>query len=278
LNAEQVKGKVKSIAQKTKVDHQSILQSFFLERLLERISVSQYKENFILKGGLLIASIIGISSRSTMDIDTTIKAYPVNQEDITKLLTEVLSIDLQDDVSFEIQSIKTIREEDDYEGYRAIVKATFGKIEQHVKVDVSTGDVITPSEINYTYKSIFEDKNYNVMAYNLETILAEKIETVIRRGEATTRMRDYYDIHILKAMQQDNINKDLLIDALENTSRRRGSDDLLEMAFDVIEIIETSDTIKKLWGNYRKKYHYASEIEFNEIIDSIKWIAEYSIA
>ncbi len=157
------------------------------------------------------------------------------------------------------------------------MKSTYGKIEQHVKVDISTGDVITPSEINYTYESIFEDKKYNIMAYNLETILAEKIETVIRRGEATTRMRDYYDLHILKAMQQDYIKKDILIDALENTARRRESGDLLEMAFDVIEIIETSDTIKKLWENYRQKYHYASEIEFNEIINSIKWITKYSI-
>jgi len=168
------------MAKETHVDHQAIMQSYFLERLLERISVSPYNQNFILKGGLLIASMIGISNRSTMDIDTTIKGYLVNEEEITKLLTEVLSITLNDDVQFEMQSIKSIREEDDYDGFRAVVKATIGKIEQHIKVDISAGDVITPAEIEYHYKSVFDDSEFNVLAYNLETVLAEKIETVIR--------------------------------------------------------------------------------------------------
>lgn len=248
------------------IDPQELLQAFFLERLLERISKSQYRNNFILKGGLLIASMIGISSRTTKDIDATVKDYPVTEDKIRDLMTSILSIKVADDVEFEIQSVKAIREESEYNGYRFVLVCHFERIKQHVKVDVSTGDIMTPSEVEYSYKSNFGYEDINIMSYNLETIFAEKLESIMSKAETTTRMRDFYDVYVLYNMYKSTINFIQLITAINNTASARGTIDILSYKVELLKVIRESIPLKKLWKAYSNKYEYAKHIEYEQIL------------
>ncbi len=250
------------------------MQNFFLERILARISLSDYRKNIILKGGLLIASLIGTSKRSTMDLDATLKYYPVEMEKVEELVREILEIYVDDNITFEFISISSIREDDDYNGFRIKVDAKFERIIQHLKIDFSTGDKITPEDIRYEYKSMFDDEMIYIQAYNLETIIAEKYETILSRGEANTRMRDFYDLYVLKALKSNEIDFTVLRAAVENTAIKRNTQDLLEFADEILHSVQESNELLRLWDAYKKTYSYANHIEYAETVESIKWIYE----
>lgn len=220
---EQLKGSIRSFAKKNGLFSQEVLQMFLFERILERLSRSKNKDNFILKGGLLISSMIGINERTTMDMDTTVKDLPMDEEVIEKIIKEILSLDVGDGIEFSYDRIEPIREDDNYNNFRVFFFAKYGKINNPMKIDITTGDEITPAAIEYSYKPVFDDDIIEVKAYNLETILAEKLETVIRRNISTTRARDFYDLHTLFRIYKDTINYDLLAYAVDRTATKRDS-------------------------------------------------------
>ena len=268
-NAMQLKGLVTNIAKEKKISAQLVLQNYMLERFLERISLSSYRDNFIIKGGFLIASMVGLDSRATMDMDATIKGYPVNEETIRKMIEEVMTISVNDNITFMFRSIGEIREGDEYTGYRVALDAVYEKMAVPLKLDITTGDKITPKEIEYDYRLMFEDRTIRVLAYNLPTILAEKLETVISRGDQNTRPRDYYDIYILTKLQSDNISLDSLRLALRATAERRGSVEIIKQYRIIMQVVKSSDVMNYQWNNYRENFEYADGIEFEETCDVV---------
>lgn len=266
-----LKAKINNISKDKKVSPQSVLQIYMLERLLERISVSKYKDNFILKGGMLISAILGMSSRSTMDMDTTVKGFELTEESATKILEEICAIELDDDITFNMKKIELIREEDDYNGYRATFEAKFKNTMPVIfKIDITTGDAITYKEIEYDYNLMLADKKIPVWSYNLETILAEKFEAVIKRGIAGTRIRDFYDIYMLYNTEEKNINKKLLKTAINLTSEHRESLDLIRDWEKTLNILAEDEDMKKRWKVYQKTYFYAKDIEYQDLINTIE--------
>lgn len=230
------------------------MQNYMLERLLERISLSKYKYNFILKDGLLISAIVGLDTRTTMDLDTTIKGFTLTHESIREIFGELCAVEIADDVKFELVDISDIREGDDYPGIRAQLKANYPPISVPLTVDVTTGDVITPREIEYTFSLLFDDRTISILAYNLETVLAEKIETVLSRNIANTRPRDFYDIHILYALRGTECNAKTLLQALERTADKRGSRKVLEIYPDIIAEIRASEQLRGFWKKYQRDF------------------------
>lgn len=224
-NAMKLKAIIKNLAKEKHISAQLVMQNFMLERLLERISLSRYQQNFILKGGFLIAAMVGLDTRATMDMDATIKGLPVNELTIREMFEEICNIELNDDVTFVFRNIGEIREGDEYTGYRVSLSANYPPMSVPLKLDITTGDKITPREIEYQFKLLLEDRSISVLAYNLETIMAEKLETVISRGNQNTRPRDYYDIYILAKLQYSNIDSESLKEALDATAKKRGSTD-----------------------------------------------------
>ena len=273
-NAMQLKALVKKIANDKNISTQLVLQNYMLERFLERLSVSEFKTNFVIKGGFLISSIVGINSRTTMDIDTTLKNYPANKETIEHMIESIIKINIQDNITFLFKNITEIREKDDYTGYRVSLNAKFLPLLVPLKIDITTGDKITPKEIEYTHKLMFEDRNISFLGYNLSTILAEKLETIISRGDQNTRPRDFYDIYILSKLQIDNIDYDELKLALENTTKKRGSNEIIKEYRSIMDTIKNSYIMKSQWNNYKNNFDYASEIDFSEVCDTVKLILE----
>ena len=265
----QLKAIVKNMAKEKKISAQLILQNYMLERFLERVSLSSYRENFIIKGGFLISSMVGLDTRATMDMDATIKGYPVNSETIQTMVEEILAIPVNDSISFGFRSIGEIREGDEYTGYRVALTANYEKMAVPLKLDITTGDKITPKEIEYEYKLMLEDRSIHVLAYNLPTILAEKLETVISRGDQNTRPRDYYDIFILTKLQSGNIDLATLGDALQTTAEKRGSVAVVKQFSEIMQAVKNSPVMKRQWGDYRKDFDYAAEIEFEETCDAV---------
>ncbi len=268
-NAMQLKAVVKKIAKEKKISAQLVLQNYMLERFLERISVSRFKDNFILKGGFLIASMVGLDSRATMDMDATMKGYPVTEETIQRMIEEVAAIPIEDDVTFTLKGIGTIREGDEYTGYRVALTADYAPLAVPLKLDITTGDKITPREVVFQYKLMLEDRYIQVMAYNLATILAEKLETVISRGDQNTRPRDYYDIYILRKLQSDNLDMPTLRQALDATTQKRGTTETVKQYRSIMEIVKHSDVMNRQWGNYSKDFDYAAGIEFAETCEAV---------
>ena len=268
-NAMQLKAIVKRIAKEKRISAQLVLQNYMLERFLERVSLSPFRENFIIKGGFLIASMVGLDSRATMDMDATIKAYPVSRETIQNMIEGILDAPVDDGISFELRSIGEIREGDEYAGYRVALTASYEKMAVPLKLDITTGDKITPREIEYEYKLMLEDRSICVLAYNLPTILAEKLETVISRGDQNTRPRDYYDIFILTKLQSGNIDLGTLRDALMATAEKRGSIELIKQYIEIMQVVRNSPVMNRQWDDYRKDFEYAAEIEFEETCDAI---------
>ena len=270
-NVMSFKAKINNLSKEKKVAPQSVLQVYMLERLLERISVSPYKDNFILKGGMLISAILGMSSRSTMDMDTTVKGFELTEENATKILEEICAIQLDDDITFKMNKIELIREDDDYNGYRATFEAKFKNAMPVIfKIDITTGDAITYKEIEYDYNLMLEDRKIPVWSYNLETILAEKFEAVIKRGITGTRIRDFYDVYMLINTQDDKINKKLLTVAINLTSEHRESIDLIRDWKKSLELLRNDEDMQKRWKVYQKTYFYAKDIEYSELIESIE--------
>lgn len=268
-NAMSLKEIVKNIAKEKKISAQLVLQNYMMERFLERMSLSEFRDKFIVKGGLLIASIVGLDSRATMDIDATVKNYKISEDTIKEMIQEICNIDIDDDITFEFKSIYEIRENDDYTGYRVAIVAIYHPMAVPLKLDITTGDKITPGEIEYKYKLLMEDRSINILAYNLETILAEKLETVISRGEQNTRPRDYYDVYILSKLRNSEINYNLLKVALKATSEKRGSFEVLKKYNNILKNVKNSMFMKEMWENYRKDYNYAKELDFFEVCDGI---------
>ena len=226
-NPMQLKAFIKNKAAEKHISAQLVMQNYMLERLLERISLSPYKNNFILKGGFLISAIVGLDTRATMDLDTTIKGFTLTHEAIRKIFTDICTVQIADDVQFAVVGISDIRETDDYPGIRVGLKANYPPISVPLTVDVTTGDMITPREVEYTFSMLFDDRQISILAYNLETVLAEKLETVLSRNIANTRPRDYYDIHILYALRGEECDKETLRQALERTTKKRGRERFL---------------------------------------------------
>ena len=268
-NAMQLKAIIKNIAKEKHISAQLVLQNYMLERFLERVSLSKYNDNYIIKGGFLIASMVGLDSRTTMDMDATIKGFPVNEKAIRNMIEDIITIPVADDISFRLNSINEIREGNEYTGYRVALYADYEKMAVPLKLDITTGDMITPREIEYNYKLMFEERDISVLAYNLSTILAEKLETVVSRGDQNTRPRDYYDIYILTKLQADNINIDTLSLAMKATAQNRSSIERMKHYVDVMHVVKDSDVMKQQWEDYKKDFDYVFGIEFEDVCDAV---------
>lgn len=268
-NAMQLKAIIKNIAKEKCISAQLVMQNFMLERLLERIAVSKYQQNFILKGGFLIAAMVGLDTRATMDMDATIKGLPINEQTVREMFEEICKIELDDDVTFSFRSIEEIREGDEYAGYRVSLSANYPPMAVPLKLDITTGDKITPKEIEYQFKLLLEDRSILVLAYNLETILAEKLETVISRGDLNTRPRDYYDIYILAKLQHSNIEFNLLKAAFNATVDKRGSKAVVKNYRKIMDTVRNSEIMQKQWDNYRKDFEYATDIAFADACGAV---------
>ena len=273
-NKDSLKAKASNLAIQTNIPNKYIIQNFMFEALLKRIYNSNYKDKFIIKGGLLLSSIFGVNLRSTMDLDTTIKGLPLNKSTITKVITEIINIDLKDNITFEIENIKDIREEDLYSGYNVNLKADFDGLKINLMIDITTGDVITYKEVEFNYTTLFDNDTINIMTYNYETIIAEKFESIISRNIDNTRMKDYYDLYMFVNLKWNDINKETLRKAIINTSKNRETLSYIENANDYINLIEDDSELKLLWNNYQKNYEYAKDISFEDTIKSIKIISE----
>lgn len=244
-NATAVKAKIKNKAGGDSDKSQIILRIYLMERLLERVSLSQYRDNFVLKGGLLVSSLVGVDMRSTMDVDTTVKSLPLNKRSAQKILEEIIAVKLEDGVAFRITKVQDIMEGHEYEGIRFMIECTMDKLKQTIKVDISTGDEITPRAIAYKLPLIIEDRSINLWAYNLETLLAEKLETIMVRAEANTRMRDFYDIHVLLEQDVVTIGRDTMKSAFYATCKRRESTERIVTIDDVINKIADDEVMKQ---------------------------------
>ena len=268
-NAMQLKAAISKMAKDKHIPAQLVMQNYMLERLLERISCSKYQGNFILKGGLLIASMVGLHSRATMDMDATIRNHPVNENSIKTMFEEIVSIPIDDDISFSFQGVGEIRKNDAYGGYRISLTANFPPMRVPLKLDITTGDKITPEAIEYSYPMMFSDDTLEIFAYNLETILAEKLETVLSRGDQNTRPRDYYDIFILSKLKGHEIDRDTLHKALSETAQKRNSGDLIPQYHSIMGQIVKSSAMQQHWKTYQRDYEYAGEVEFSSACETI---------
>ena len=272
--ARQLKDLIRNLSKEKSADAQTLMRNYMMERFLERISLSEYKDKFILKGGMLVAAMVGLDARATMDLDATIKAANVSLRDVEMIISNIIAIPIDDGVSFRIKRISEIMEEADYPGVRVSMETKFDGVIIPLKIDISTGDVITPKEIRYRFNLMLEDRTIEVWAYNLETVLAEKLETVISRNVTNTRMRDFYDIYILQKLHGEQLNKEILWHALVATARKRGTLEQIESG-DIREIlneIETSSVMENLWKAYQKNYSYAVDISWHIVMESVRYL------
>ncbi len=263
-----LKAKIRNLAKEKDMSAQVILQNYMFERFLERLSKSDYKDNFILKGGMLIAAIVGIDNRATMDMDATIKNYPISIDSLTKVITDICHIEINDDVNFSLIGIEPIRDDDIYGGYRAYIKANYDTIITPLSIDITIGDAITPKEVLYLFKMIFNEGTIRVWAYNIETVLAEKVETILQRSELNTRPRDFYDIYILVNTQ--DFDKSVFIEALRKTVEHRNTIHIFVDIKNRINTIETSEILKERWIKYTRNYPYAKDISYKDTINALK--------
>ena len=272
--SEQIKGAIRNISKKTGVNPNSLLQMCLFEGILEKLSKSKYSENFILKGGLLISSLIGVDMRSTMDMDTTVRGIPLNEDSISNILNEILAIEIDTDIEYKLIKLSPIRQEDVYEDFCASISCVFGKINATLNIDITTGDVITPREMNYSYSKIIEEGTIPIMTYTIETILAEKFETISSRNITTTRARDFYDLYMIYSIYKDKINKDTLRKAIERTSKYRGSFEMALQYKEIVELFKESEAPKELWGKYVQNNLYAKDVDFLDTISVYKEIGD----
>lgn len=272
---EQIKGRIKSVAKQNNADARTLMRIYMMERFLERLAQSEYRDNFIIKGGILVTAMIGVVHRSTMDIDTSMKNLNLSAEDALRVVNQVKDIDLDDGVSFDVKDVSNIMDEMEYPGIRVTMNANVGRLITPLKIDISTGDVITPRAIEFNYDLLLEDRSISLWSYNLETILAEKLQTVLARGILNTRMRDFYDIRMLLDTYEDKVNKVVLKDAFAATCKKRGTDHLQEQAEEIIKIIEADEQLQVLWRAYQKKYSYAAEIDYASVINGVRKLMDW---
>lgn len=268
--ATQLKDLIRNLSKKKSADAQILMRNYMMERFLERISVSKYQDKFILKGGMLVAAMVGLDARATMDIDATIKGADVNVEAVENIIAEIVSVPLEDGVTFRIKQISEIMDEADYPGVRVSMETEFDGVRTPLKIDISTGDVITPKEIQYHFKLMLEDRSIEVWAYNLETVMAEKLETVISRNITNTRMRDFYDIHILLSLYGNTLDTKVLGEALQATARKRETEYHLKDAQEIFDEVQGDSGMEKLWKAYQKKFSYAADISWETVMESVR--------
>lgn len=264
--SEQIKGAIRNISKKTGVNANSLLQMCLFEGILEKISKSKYKNHIILKGGLLISSLIGVEMRSTLDMDTTIRGLPMNEENISKILHEILEITIDADIVYRLIKLERIRKEDLYEDFCATISCRYGKINANLNIDITTGDIITPKEIQYSYEKILEEGSISILTYTIETIIAEKFETISSRNITTTRARDFYDLYMLYKIYKSKIDRNVLKEAITLTSQHRNSFSLVLQYKEIVKLFYQSDSLKNLWTKYVQNNSYAKEISFNDTI------------
>ena len=266
----QLKALIRNISKDKSVEAEIILRNFMLERLLERISLSKFRDKFILKGGMLIAAMVGIDTRSTMDMDATVRGVAFSEEALKKVLDIILVFPVDDGVTMTLKGFENIRDESEYPGIRVSIEAVLDKTRQIMKVDITTGDMITPKAMEYSFKLLFEDRTISILAYNLETVLAEKLETILSRSTTSTRMRDYYDVYILTTLREQDINWELFKMAFMKTAEKRGSYSLLlRNGNENIEEIGKSSILSKLWDRYQNKNSYASDLSWGQVLVSV---------
>ena len=266
------KGRINNYAKSRGIAAQVVLQNYMFERFLDRLSNSGYRDKFVIKGGMLIAAIVGLDTRSTMDLDTTLLNYPLTEKTVEETINEICRIDMKDDVSFQLISIKPIRRDDHYGGFCVRIDAVYDMIVTPLSIDISTGDVITPSAIEYEFSGIFDEKvRIRLWGYNIETVLAEKMETILSRGIFNTRPRDFYDIYILVKTQK--YSKRIFAEALKASAGHRGSLDHISDVSEILQQIFASGELRKSWEKYQKKYLYAREIDYDDIMEVLKEMA-----
>lgn len=274
-NTMSFKAIINNMAKENNVAAQSVLQTYMLERLLERISISKYKDNFILKGGMLISAMLGIDSRTTMDMDTTIKGLPLTKDNITNIMDEICNIEIDDNVTLKINKVELIREDDDYGGYRITFEAKYNnEMPVIMKIDITTGDKITYKEIEYSFTLMLEDRKIQIWSYNVETIIAEKFEAIVKRGVLSTRIRDYYDVYMLINTQNKIIDKKTLKDAITITAQHRGTNEIIKDWKKIVEKIANDSKMRQQWKRYQKDNFYAEEIEYKDLINAISKVGE----
>ena len=264
--AKQLKDKVKNISGGNSEVAQALIRNYFMERFLERVSLSEYRNNFILKGGMLVASIVGVDMRATMDIDTTVKALSLKEQDARAIIEKICAVHVEDGVTFKITSVKEIMEEFDYPGIRMMIEANLERLRQPFKIDMSTDDVITPRAIDYEYKLLFEDRTISVLSYNLETLLAEKMQTILSRGLANTRMRDFYDVYEIMSSKAEQVDMNVLKKAFESTCVKRETAFSEEEVNIILDKIKVDSGLEEMWNRYRSVNYFVNELEWYEII------------
>lgn len=274
--AKQLKDLIRNLSKKKSADAQILMRNYMMERFLERISLSEYRDKFILKGGMLVAAMVGLDARSTMDLDATVKGVNVNADDVADLIAGIVSVPIDDGVAFQINKVSEIMDEAEYSGIRVSMTTVFDGVVTPLKIDISTGDAITPKEVRYSFKLMLEDRSIDIWAYNLETVLAEKLETIITRATVNTRMRDFYDIYILEQLHGNMLNAQILHDALLTTARKRETEGHLAEAKEVFAEVEGSPVMQQLWTAYRKKFSYAADLEWNIVMKAVRKL--YSLA
>ena len=266
----QLKALVRNISKGNSAKALIIIRNYVMERFLERLSLSNYRDNLILKGGTLVSAMVGLDNRSTMDFDATVKNMPLSEESAKKAVEDITSIEIDDGMLFEIKSVASIMDESDHPGIRVILEATLETMRIPLKIDFSSGDVITPHEVSYSFKLLFENRSISILAYNLETVLSEKLETLLTRGTANTRMRDFYDIYILESTQSHNMDAAVLKIAFKNTSDKRSSIAVTDSMDLILDEVENSPDMMVLWKNYQRKFDYAADIGWNEVMQTVR--------
>ena len=265
----QLKDKISNLSGNDSKKAQTLIRKYMMERFLTRIAHSEYRDNFILKGGMLVSAIVGVESRATMDIDATVRSMPLTKEKSEEVIKTIMKIDLEDGLSYEIKKVEDIMEEHDYSGVRFTISVTLENLRDTIKVDISTGDEITPSAIEFSYPMMFDDEKIKIWSYNMETMLAEKLETVIARSTLNTRMRDFYDIHILWSEKAEMINIDTLRNALIKVARKRETIELFENINEILNEISQSDYLRNNWENYKKSNYYVGDLEWQDAIKTV---------
>ena len=267
--SKQLKDKVRNISKGNSDIAKVLIRTFMMERFLERVSLSKYRNNFILKGGMLVASMVGVDMRATMDIDTTVKALPLNEIDAEKIVSEICEIEVDDGVQFRITTVITIMEDFEYPGIRMMLEATLDRMRQPIKLDISTDDVITPTAIEYEYKLMFEDRTISLLSYNTETLLAEKIQTILARGIANTRMRDFYDVYGIIKMNEEKLNKEILLDAFRATCKKRETVFSHEEITSMLNKINDNEAMAQMWEQFKKKNFFVGDLTWEEVLAGV---------
>ena len=272
-NANSFKAKIKNISKDKEIPAQQVQQHYLIEQVLKMISTSSYRDSFIVKGGYLIGQMIGLDKRTTMDLDVTLKGTEMSKENLIHIFEEILC-SKTDGFSFSVDKLEPIRQDDEYGGFSLKLNATFDTLKEVVFIDITTGDKITPREITYSMTSIFTNESIKIWTYNLETVLAEKLETIISRGLASTRPRDRYDLFTLYKLRKEEINLEVLKNALENTAEKRKSKDTIDNWEEQVRGIEISDYQKELWIRYQRQFKYAKDISFDNSVQVIREIMQ----